>query len=196
MATYPGPYTTPPIFPLTYSAMDAISPAIQRTRDYLFRPFRLGRFVLLALVATVTEGGGSGGGGSFRSPFPSGNTGKVPIQPIPHPHLPPVSAWLPFVIAGVIILLILSAVLGYLVIRLRFSYFDCVLDRHDQIAAGWRKYKTQAWRYFVASFLVGLGFVAVFVAVGVALFLHFKPLLSLYFPAIRMKRRRFISELF
>lgn len=179
MATYPGPYTTqPPIFPASHSAMNAINPAIQRTRDYLFRPFRLGRFVLLALVASVTEGGGGGGSGSFRSPFPNRGSGKVPMQPIPHPHFPPVSTWLPIAIVAAVCILIVSVILGYLAIRLRFSYFDCVLDRSDEIAAGWRKYKTQAWRYFVASFLVGLGFLAVFVALGVALFLHFKPILA------------------
>lgn len=159
--------------------MDAISPAIQRTRDYLFRPFRLGRFVMLALVATIAEGGGGGGGGGgFRSPFPGGNSGKVPLHPIPHPHMPPASVWVPIAIAVALLVLILGAVLAYLAIRLRFSYFDCVLDRKDEIAAGWRKYKSQAWRYFVAAFCVGLGFLAVFAAVGIGFFLHFKPLLA------------------
>lgn len=159
--------------------MDTLGPAIQRTRDYLFRPFRLGRFVLLALVATVTEGGGGGGGGgNFRSMLPKGKTGNVPMQPIPHPHLPPMSTWLPIAIAAAVVLLVIGVVVGYLTTRLRFSYFDCVLDRHDQIAAGWRKYKSQALRFFVASFCVGLGFLAVFAVIGVSFFLHFKPLFA------------------
>jgi hypothetical protein len=41
------------------SAVDSVSLAIQRTRDFLFRPFRWGTYLKLGLVAIITEGIGS-----------------------------------------------------------------------------------------------------------------------------------------
>jgi hypothetical protein len=41
------------------SAADAISPAVQRTRMFLFRPFRWGTYLKLCLVALITEGIGA-----------------------------------------------------------------------------------------------------------------------------------------
>ena len=40
---------------ITLSAAQAISPAIERTKQFLFRPFRLGRFLKLTLVALLTD---------------------------------------------------------------------------------------------------------------------------------------------
>ena len=45
------------------SAVDAVSPAIERTRHFLFRPFKWSTFLKLGLVAIITEGVGS----NFRS---------------------------------------------------------------------------------------------------------------------------------
>src|ERR1700735_347616 len=66
---------------LPISAADAISPAVQRTRAFLFRPFRLGTYLKFCLVAFLAEGfggnfssSGSGRhvanhGGSINTPF-------------------------------------------------------------------------------------------------------------------------------
>jgi len=41
------------------SAADSVSPAIQRTRELLFKPFSWGTYLKLGLVAIITEGAGS-----------------------------------------------------------------------------------------------------------------------------------------
>lgn len=41
------------------SAADSVSLAVQRTREFLFRPFKWGTYLKLALVAMVTEGIGN-----------------------------------------------------------------------------------------------------------------------------------------
>ncbi len=58
------------------SAADAITPAIYRTRNYLFRPFELGTYLKLCLVAVITEGLG----GNFNS-IPWRAAGGLTVTP-------------------------------------------------------------------------------------------------------------------
>jgi hypothetical protein len=158
-----------------FSAARAISPAVERTKQFLFQPFRLGRFLKLTLVALLTEGGMSSC--NFNSHTPSGKTGPMNI-PFHWPaiHFPALAA-----IAGLLVLVTLIAipivlVIGYLLIRLRFSYFDCVLYEQDQIAPAWSRYHRQTMRYLGLSVLVGIAFWAILIPIGYNLYQHFKPL--------------------
>ena len=163
-----------------YSAAQAISPAIEITKHFLFKPFRWQTFLKLALVAMLTEGGMSSC--NFNSSFPSGNTNgqKVPFH---WPHLPAMHLHWPamIVVVGVVAAVLLLCIpiyllVAYLLIRLRFSYFDCLLNRQRLIAPAWRRYHRQALRYLGLNLMIG---VAVWIAtggVGVAIYLHFKAL--------------------
>jgi hypothetical protein len=164
---------------MTYSAAQAISPAIERTKQFLFQPFRLGRFLKLALVATLTEAGAA----SFSGNFPTGGSGghgtpSAPSVPLHMPalHWPPLPLIVGIVVGILVIVIPLGILLSYLLIRLRFSYFECVLRRQDQIAPAWRKYHRQAMRYLWMSLCIGLGFWVVLIPLGYAVYLHFKPL--------------------
>jgi len=156
-----------------YSAMDSISPAIERTKNYLFKPFQLGRFLKLALVAAFAEGSYSGMNSNFNFPFPGKSTEHMPLQ-FPQMHWPAPGVWIAIALVFILFMVPLSIVISYLLIRLRFSYFDCVLYGHDQISSGWRKYHRQALRYLGVSLLVGLAFLAVLVAVGLSVWSNYK----------------------
>ena len=134
------------------SAVDAISPAIQRTRTFLFRPFRWGTFLKLCLVALITEGFG----GNFNFSMPgshSSSHAQIVYSPI---ILTPerVAA----IAAGAFALIVLGFVLFYLITRLRFAYFHCLIHNTRQIRAGWQLYRTQAVRFFWLNVVVGLCF--------------------------------------
>jgi hypothetical protein len=158
-----------------FSAAQAISPAIERTRQFLFRPFILGRFLKLTLVALLTEGGISSC--NYNSHIPSGKTGS-PNIPFHWPviHFPVFSVIL--VIAAIVmaIAIPIGLVIGYLLIRLRFSYFDCLLNEQDQIAPAWSRYHRQAMRYLGLSLCIGVAFWIVLIPVGYAIYDHFKAL--------------------
>lgn len=141
----------------SYSALEAISPAIQRTKLFLFKPFALTRFLKLALVATLAEGAYSGANFNFSFPFPGGAGKSVPVD-IPALHLPPLSVWIGIAAVVLLVSLPIGLVLTYLLTRLRFSYFDCLLDWHDSVSVGWKKYHRQALRYMVANICIGLVF--------------------------------------
>ncbi len=53
-----------------FSAADSVSLAIQRTREFLFRPFNWGTYLKLGLVAIITEGSWS----NFRSSSQGGHS--------------------------------------------------------------------------------------------------------------------------
>jgi hypothetical protein len=179
---------------INYSAAQAISPAIERTKQYLFQPFRWGTFLKLALVALLTEGGLSSCNFNFH--IPSGNAGgpnsplHMPV-PMPHMHWPAVAIVLLMVTAVAFIVIPIGILISYLLIRLRFSYFDCVMQRQHTIAPAWRRYHRQAMRYLGLSLCIGLVFWIVLIPIGYAVYQHFK----LLFLSIASGVKPTISEL-
>jgi hypothetical protein len=144
---------------LAISAADAVSLAIQRTRDFLFRPFTWGTYLKLGLVAIITEGVGS----NIHSSSSSRTSGHGPNFSTPF-HIEP------FQIAIVVAALALAMLLGfwifYLVTRLRFAFFHCLIHNTKEIRPGWWLYREQAARFFWFNIVVGLGFLAVIIAIA------------------------------
>ncbi len=136
------------------SAVDAISPAIQRTRTFLFRPFRWGTFLKLCLVALLTEGIG----GNFHFNFPmsgSQSSSRTHIIDSPFIFTP---GRIAAIAAAALALIVLCFILAYLITRLRFAYFHCLIHNTREIRPGWRLYRPQAIRFFWLSVVVGLCF--------------------------------------
>ena len=136
------------------SAIDSFAPAFARVRAMLFHPFRLGTWLKIGLIGLL--GGGaivsSGGGSSFRVPaIPRSGHGDLPpnaediLRAIRNIHL--ADYFHAFVIViGVII--VLALIFLYLFCRFRFILFDSVVTGQPDIESGWRKYESQANRYF------------------------------------------------
>ena len=133
------------------SAVEAISPAINRTRQFLFAPpFRWGTFLKVCLVAVVTEGIGisfqsSGGGKGHPSNPPQG---KVTFHFTPE--------MIAVIVLASLLLIIVGFAIVYLRTRLRFAYFHCLATNTRAITPGWRLYREQATRFFWMSIVVGL----------------------------------------
>ncbi len=150
---------------LPISAADSISPAIQRTRAFLFRPFRLGTYLKLCLVAVLTEGSGGGGGsGNF-------NPGRWPHQRSTHAvtsfpsHLPALHGdWIALLVALVLVFIVVGLVIAWLITRLRFAYFHCLITNSPWISPGWHLYRDPATRFFWMNIVVGLCFLVLMVA--------------------------------
>lgn len=147
------------------SAADAISLAVQRTREFLFRPFSWGTFLKLGLVALVTEGLGSNFRSSSSSHGGGGSTsGNGPVIKSLS-DIPP--AWIAEGVAAILLVIVIAAVVFYLVTRLRFAFFHCLVSNTKEIKPGWRLYKEQASRFFwfniviAFCFLLALGLIAI-----------------------------------
>jgi hypothetical protein len=139
------------------SAADSVSLAVQRTREFLFRPFSWGTYLKLGLVAIVTEGLGSNFQSSSHNNHSSGH-GHMGHSPF---DLTPES--IAVIVAALLLAFVLSAWLFYLITRLRFAYFHCLIHNTKRIRPGWHLYREQATRFFWMNLGVGFGFLLVVV---------------------------------
>ncbi len=146
------------------SAVDAIEPAFQHTKEQLLHPFRAAQWAKLALVGFLAGELSSGGcnGSSFRSPT---RPGAGPHFPLPHPNL--------LFYASLIALLIgLAAVLWILFLYvssvMRFILFDSVITKRCEIRRSWAHRHEAGLRYFVWQlFLILAMLVVLTVLVGI-----------------------------
>ncbi len=143
------------------SATEAISPAIERTRDLLARPFRLGTYLKICLVACL------GGIGSFNFNTSGGN-GNVHSLP------PSVLAFLlAFVVVIAIVSLIVGLILLYIGSRLQLVLVEMVGTRQKIVGPLWRKFGGTVWRWIGLRLLFFLLCAAVVAAFAVPIVLYF-----------------------
>src|SRR5579863_9725348 len=123
------------------SAVDAVAPAIQRTRTFLFSPFRWGTFLKLCLVALITEGLGNYQSSKNTGTSPShGSMANSPFDLAP--------VWIASVVAMVLLVILLACLVYYVITRLRFAFFHCLVHNTKQIRPGWELYRAPAVRFF------------------------------------------------
>ena len=136
------------------SASECITPAIERTKSLLFRPFQWRAFLKLTAVAFFAEIGG--GGLSFSSP---GHQGGIPgISPA-------AQAMVFAVLLGVVVVgLVIGLVLLYLGSRLQLVLLEVVVTRQTLIAPIWRRYPRLTWRWLGLKILLFLVLALVFAA--------------------------------
>jgi len=143
-----------------YSALDAISPAVARTRLILFSPFRFGRTWKLCFTAYLTVA---------ASVF-------MPMFLLVFFFLPKLRQFggTVLVTASIITAIVLTfffAWLFYLCTRLRFAFFDIVLNRVELVSPPWRKYGPQAYQWALFKILLGT-VISAAVALPMAAFYH------------------------
>jgi hypothetical protein len=144
------------------SAADSVSPAIQRTRDFLFRPFSWGSYLKLGLVAVLTEGFNSnlrshqtnhGGNPSVHGPVINS------LRDIPN-------EWIAGIVAAVALVIVIALFIAWLITRLRFAYFHCLVHNTREIRPGWHLYRDRASRFFWMNVVVGICFFALVVLIA------------------------------
>ena len=130
------------------SAIDAIGPAFQHTKQQLLHPFRAAQWAKLALVGFLAGELSSGGcnGSSFQMPTRPGGG---------HLGLPSVN---PLLFAGLISLLVVVGVIFWILFLyvssvMRFILFDSVVTRRCEIRRSWSRRQRAGLRYFVWQIL-------------------------------------------
>jgi hypothetical protein len=169
----------------TISAIEAISPAFQRTTRLLFRPFDWAFWARLAVVGLVTgEVGGLGGTGSGGIPNP--NLPNFPKSGDDE-HWRQASylfsdfGWeqvqhnLFWIVPLGLTVLALALLWVYSASVYRFILLDAVLTGECRLLEGWRKWRDAGRQYFL--WVLALGFVALFllgVVAGIPLLLAWR----------------------
>ena len=73
-------------------------------------------------------------------------------------HIPMV--WIAASVAAVLLVIVVSLFVFYLITRLRFAFFHCLIHRTKEIRPGWHLYREPATRFFWLNVVVGFCFVA------------------------------------
>jgi hypothetical protein len=162
------------------SSVDCIAPAFAQTKHQLFAPFRLKRWGRLALVCLLTgefAGGGGGGGGpyaNFHFPITKPKGGKA-LLAIPHIDWGKILPWLPWILAGVVLLFLLVILWIYVGSVYRFVLLDSVLCDRCELKGSWTRWEPCGRSYFywcVALFLVSA--IATSLIIGVPLLIFWR----------------------
>ncbi len=144
-----------------FSAADSVSVAIQRTKDFLFRPFTWGTYLKLGLVAIITEGVGT----NFQSSSHRGSSsGQGPSGFSPSSLTPGMIA---VIVAALLLAMVISIAVFYLITRLRFAFFHCLVHSTKELRPGWQIYRVPATRYFWLNVVVGICFLVVVALVAI-----------------------------
>ncbi len=142
--------------PKPLSAIEAVTPAIEQTKQQLFKPFRFWHWARLALVVVVTWDFSGGGGGNFNIPFPDDKRKEdFALFAAPDFKLEKVMEYLPWIILGVGILLALVLVFMFIASVFRFVLFESVLRNKCEIRAGWKRWQEQGYSYFLWALCLG-----------------------------------------
>jgi hypothetical protein len=150
---------------LPISAVDSITPALEHTKQQLFRRFSIGQWTRLALVGLLA--GELGSNGCNRSSFP-GHAGG--------PHLPGIDPALiaAFITAAIVGGLAIGLILMYVSSVMRFILFDSVLTRECHIRMGWNRRMGPGWRFFLFKLVYAiLSIAGIAVVVGIPALLAF-----------------------
>jgi hypothetical protein len=146
---------------LAISAIDAISPAFQHTKQQLFQPFRAGQWARLALVGLLagelTTGSCNGINTNVQAP-------RHPNQFLA-PSLPNIDpALLVLLVALLLVLgLVFWILLLYINSVMRFILFDSVIAKNCAIRRGWNLRQGPGLHYFVWQILFSLAVFAGFI---------------------------------
>jgi hypothetical protein len=136
-----------------FSASDAIAPAIERTRRYLFHPFEWGTYLKLAAVACITEGLSANFNISYPQNPSSGAGTSTPFNLS--------SEVIAFIVIAVLVCFAIGILCFYLVTRLRFAFFYCVLYKTKEIRPAWALYGAQAMRLFTAGLAIWMSLLVI-----------------------------------
>ena len=131
------------------TAVDAITPALEHTKQQLFKRFQIGQWTKLAFVGLLA--GELGTNGFNRSTFrlPSHGGG-------PPPHLPvgiDPALLAAFITAAVIAAVAIGIILMFVSSVMRFVLFDSIITRECHIRWSWSHRLGPGWRYFAWKLL-------------------------------------------
>ncbi len=138
---------------MAISAVDCVQPALQHTRDQLFRSFRFGQWSRLALVGFLAGELNSGGCNfnKFNLPASHPHGNRFMAQSMPFGHLNPqhLAQFAALIIAAAAVAFVLFFVLLYVSSVFRFILFDSVVKKHCAIREGWTRWQRAGRRYFL-----------------------------------------------
>jgi len=153
-----GPVTTRP---REISVVEPVSPALERVKRILFRPFDLGKWFVIGFCAWLAQLGENGTGGNFN--FNSGSHHNYSGDDFRHglaqardyvlDHL----NWIvPLVALALVVGLVLWLVFLWLNCRGKFMFLHCVAFDRAEVVKPWNELANEANSLFLFRIVLGL----------------------------------------
>ena len=146
------------------SVIDPISPAFEKVKTILFRPFDLGKWFIIgfcAWLAYLGSGGGGGGGGGGRAGRGSYNAHEG-LGQAKHFVLDNLHWIIPVAVVAVAVGIVFWLVFTWLSSRGRFMFLHCVAHNKAEVSIPWTKFRQHANSLFLFRIVLGLiGFVVI-----------------------------------
>ena len=162
--------------PNRVSVIDPVTPAIDRVKLILFRPFDLRKWFVIGFCAWLAYlgGGGGGGGGGGRGgghPYKMPNNQNEAQEEIKQAietarnYVSDNLYWIaPVTVAVVVLVILIGLLLGWLNSRGKFMFLHCVATNKAEVSVPWHKFRRQGNSLFL--FRIVLGIISFFVVVA------------------------------
>jgi hypothetical protein len=147
------------------SVIDPLSPAFERVKIILFKPFDLGRWFIIgfcAWLAYLGTGGGGGGGGGNKAEWRSGEDIHHVAQEAKEFFIDNMSWIIPVGIIVMLVIIILWILFTWLSSRGRFMFLHCVAENKAEVKIPWTKFREHANSLFLFRIVMGLVAFAIF----------------------------------
>ena len=157
------------------SVIDPISPAIERVKLMLFRPFDLQKWLVIgfcAWLAYLGAGGGGGGGGGGGSGGPGYRAPHAPDDAhVPHDpwrgmkegierakdYVLDNSYWIiPLAVTITVLVIVIGLLIAWLNSRGRFMFLHCVATNKAEVRVPWTKFRKHGNSLFLFRIVLGL----------------------------------------
>jgi len=150
------------------SVTEPVSPALERVKTMLFKPFDLGKWFTIgfcAWLALLGDGGGGGGGfnSGFNNHFNNNNSGGMTAESFRHGYhrtrdyvMNNLDWIIPALAAAVILLLAFWVLIIWLSSRGRFMFLHCVALDKAEVAEPWNKFEREANSLFCFRLVMAL----------------------------------------
>jgi hypothetical protein len=164
--------------PNRVSVIDPITPAIDRVKLILFRPFDMGKWFVIgfcAWLAYLGGGGGGGGGGPRFSMPPEQHEMREHIRQGVETARNYVSInlyWIiPLTVTVAVLVILIVFLVAWLNSRGKFMFLHCVATNRAEVSIPWHKFRQQGNSLFLFRIVLGIiGFFIVIVPfVGIAI---------------------------
>jgi len=145
------------------SVIDPISPAIDRVKIMLFRPFNLGRWFVIGFCAWLAYlgtggGGGNGGGPNFNFPHRPGPDARIghALNEAKEFFVDNMYWIIPVAVIIVALIAGIALLITWLNSRGRFMFLHCVAKNKAEVKVPWQKFRKQANSLFLFRIVLGI----------------------------------------
>ena len=145
------------------SVIDPLSPAFERVKIILFKPFDLGRWFVIGFCAWLAYlGTGGGGGGGNKAEWRSGEDIHHVAQEAKDFFLENMFWIIPVAIIFMLVMIVVWVLFTWLSSRGRFMFLHCVAENKAEVKIPWAKFREHAGSLFLFRIVVGLVAFAIF----------------------------------